>query len=1184
MRLHLFILATFVSTHCLLANEPPSPQELANDLIVFTQIAPGDDQSKKIEEHLSKYKSSWDLSASISKESDISQNQIRILHSAFALLNAEQQQAVTAQWSTLSPSLWSHASAFFKAKEMTPLLRWLIQNNQKMSLRGEWQHATPKESPKFVWSQPPSEVVELSKRVSSYLGEDAFDIAYDLNLSPNEREEFLKLDFIDAATGGFRPISVMLDPPTLNGFPFQDLAAAFEAKDIKTAERLTDTFWLKEPKKLTQHPSRPSVKASDTAIQTEIFKMIQGLPLEDRLKLYESFYGAHSDNIRLQHVASTGLLRSISKDYLEFVLEHNETLSASPTQTPEGAQIWSSTDPLFNRYLRILDAIYVGHGDYWQSNLEEFKNISDQKKSALLDLSVFDSNKHLRPVMFLTRQAPQPSVQDFKWALQWTLQNLDTDLDDYSKHSEQKREEIARFFKTTTGESYRHPLIDLEVVSNHQKLSFYREASAMRRREFLSAWEALDAQSRETLLNKTKNELKTEALNHSEMPRFRGPIREFPALKHLVIENIRTQALELFFSHLKSPLELVFGEGSIDVNKISNTNLKEIITLTQLNPWDDLDSVSETYSWNALIGQLPLEKRQELISYSITNRMDVFKTVTLGETLFNIGQKGLMKADLIERILKHVVSIQRNAIYDGAAQKHVYQDRVLEQEVYFLSMAALQAPEEMRRALNSLTEDERQEALKDTNTAMGESRVEVMDLIVQAMKEQLPLIALAADDDAPIPTAKPVLLSDFFRTAYREVADPSTEPKLIVIKERLGTGFTLLCSEPNLRIINDSAHRMNIGSSSIGSWGISFVQMSPLVNSQSSSDLRWGSDLQNESSKAKEFAAWSGTESAQVLCGNKVFDVKVNAEKLEGQLPLPVDPLLQQALKGNEIKITGAYALPGETDQRVALGAAAFLATQGYRLVTTEKIEDFKPTLINDLKDTQMFIPSSHAMNLNIFVVGTQKARRMKFEKSIPHPQRPEEELKINFDVYLPDMNASQENPVVMLSSEELEEIFCARRTPDGLFVMNISCDSEETIDSWMMAYRNTFVDSDTKTFKRNPQEAIDVPTILAASRGFDTNNPATILGHLQYPVDVIERVVRGQSTTKIIDSLNQERQTSSLIKIAQAILNKTNKVEATTRSFNPVCNIQHPEVFSFSGGFQVEVKDQANPESKTLY
>ena len=137
------------------------------------------------------------------------------------------------------------------------------------------------------------------------------------------------------------------------------------------------------------------------------------------------------------------------------------------------------------------------------------------------------------------------------------------------------------------------------------------------------------------------------------------------------------------------------------------------------------------------------------------------------------------------------------------------------------------------------------------------------------------------------------------------------------------------------------------------------------------------------------------------------------------------------------------------------------------------------------------------------------------------------------------------------MTDKELGTVFKTRRDNkmDRLFVMNISCDSEMCVPAWMHTYKGSI-----SHLKKNEIETFDdVPIVIAAKRGFDTESANELKEHFKYPIAVLELASQGVNIEKVVDYLKG---------------NKNSDSDDSERGFNPYTNIEEPILFN-SGGIE---------------
>ncbi len=307
----------------------------------------------------------------------------------------------------------------------------------------------------------------------------------------------------------------------------------------------------------------------------------------------------------------------------------------------------------------------------------------------------------------------------------------------------------------------------------------------------------------------------------------------------------------------------------------------------------------------------------------------------------------------------------------------------------------------------------------------------------------------------------------------------------------------------------------------------------------------------------------NGFSDSKFRCGSQFYNVRYKVKKVE-KIPEP------DALKfPSEINVLMTVALTAEISkpQRILLRQYLTSLKDWSVLKNFERVET-KSKFEELFVESHMYFPVSHAMDVNYFMVGTEKSNYIVLQKKF---ESGGDSKIVNFHVLLPDQG-NVFTDAVHYDVNKLGEFYSLRRSKEmpSLFLMNLSCSSENTLTTWTQVFRQS-VQNDKQ--QRSVKNFKDLPYILGANRYFNTDSISEISQHINYPLKTIELLATGNDVRSVVNFLSEPNDKSflnSIKSIFGAPENKDNE-EDEQRGFMPVYNLDRPELQEY-GGFSIEV------------
>lgn len=214
---------------------------------------------------------------------------------------------------------------------------------------------------------------------------------------------------------------------------------------------------------------------------------------------------------------------------------------------------------------------------------------------------------------------------------------------------------------------------------------------------------------------------------------------------------------------------------------------------------------------------------------------------------------------------------------------------------------------------------------------------------------------------------------------------------------------------------------------------------------------------------------------------------------------------------GDDKKLSSVITIGLVEESNAALlkGLILYLSTKGYKLSQTVDVINLKDDFSNSLKVADLYMPIGHAITISSFTIGTDNGKKLIFLRKLP------EGKIMEFIVYVPPEN-KYESEDVDLTGQEISRIL-EQRYREGLpnpFIVNISCDSAHTVKGWMYAHHVAL---------EAAQCSRSGIVVMAADRGFGTDNDKEIASHLKFPLAVMDVAAKEGTAKELFDVLKKE-------------------------------------------------------------
>ncbi len=456
--------------------------------------------------------------------------------------------------------------------------------------------------------------------------------------------------------------------------------------------------------------------------------------------------------------------------------------------------------------------------------------------------------------------------------------------------------------------------------------------------------------------------------------------------------------------------------------------------------------------------------------------------------------------DEVYKIFNGFTVDEKNVRYNGVSGFVEFLDSETENkvtELAFILEKYNRPGKSISQIFHALPQKQQDYLSVDTNTDNPASRVEPVDLLASKQKHRL-LATFKADNfdhlDIPFDINTLVLKSFLSVTLRRQmgVEVPESDLKeygLVIFKNRdhLKTFHFLVCYDKTFVVKKDVE-----------------------VSSRSAGRSFFSANLAEEEFK--------NAKSLEYECGKLKY--KVQLESQGSAVPIVI-PEIQV---GDIIRAVSSIGLIQEMGIELRTMAFMYLNAKGYRLSQIKPVPDLKASFLESSRTADVLIPVTHGLKVENFLLGTKEAFKITARKTVLNKttNRPS---NIEFTAFIPPtkLDATKLEPAY-IQTEDVVKLLWERSKlkNNSLFVLNTSCFSEKTLDTWMYAWR--------LTSKLSGPETILAPIIVGSKKGFETDNSYSILSHLEYPLNVLEEIARGGKSKDVLEILKAPPQKTSYI------------------------------------------------------
>ncbi|MCJ8278148.1 MAG: hypothetical protein MJK18_15010, partial [Bdellovibrionales bacterium] len=313
-------------------------------------------------------------------------------------------------------------------------------------------------------------------------------------------------------------------------------------------------------------------------------------------------------------------------------------------------------------------------------------------------------------------------------------------------------------------------------------------------------------------------------------------------------------------------------------------------------------------------------------------------------------------------------------------------------------------------------------------------------------------------------------------------------------------------------------------------------------------------------------------------CNTMEYKTTVKVEEAE-----PINPPQPINYEGREtINALITVALVSEMNSAALNIGKTYLQTvAGWTLVEDFKEIDTKVEFERLLPKTDMYIPVSHAMDVNSFHVGTVKGYSLKLSREVVDQSG--KTKTIIATILLPKSEGGVGSSYYT-NPAELADLLLLRdyNNLQPLFLMNTSCGSEKTLFTWMATYRNVLEKKIAAGKISTILEDNTAPHIIGSKRYFETSSTAQILSHLSYPIGAMEMLAKGHSVPEVVEFLKKEQEQSFLGGMLSFFADNGGNSEEQKegQNFEPDYIMDHPKLLQI-GGYRIMVNRRGFPAQR---
>ncbi len=519
----------------------------------------------------------------------------------------------------------------------------------------------------------------------------------------------------------------------------------------------------------------------------------------------------------------------------------------------------------------------------------------------------------------------------------------------------------------------------------------------------------------------------------------------------------------------------------------------------------------------------------------------------------------ILNKEIIAEALMAIPKKITGVSYNGDSTRMEYKNKELEKNINLIAYSLYEDKLIFREAFRSVPPAVLAKFRKNSYSGRG-AKIEPFDLILDKISGYM--YSRFADDFKrknldyiPFKRMMKKALVQAFLVNPKDDIYAWQNPNLNVLKS--GQDYEYLCANGLLE--SQSQHEMNIEYTDSNGHLVNETMVQYKKTPKNGVLEYWTLNQSVQEAVSK------GLTSYNLNCGSDKFNLRYSIVQ-DTEVPSP-DPFVAK----NNSNVLMTVALVDEIGAiQKSLIKKYFTVKQGWKVERDYEQIDTASKFNELFPITDIYFPVSHSMEVNHFMVGAEKSNYLVLSKEFI--SKDGEVRKTNLHLLIP-ARTDQFYSSVVLKGSELAQLYSKRRKNGypSLFLMNLSCGSAQTLQTWTTVYRKSVkLERDTDITKYT-----DLPYIIGADRGFDTQGFLSIAKLVDFPLGTTRILQTTGDIDQVLSFLKKPSSGSFLsgVKNFLNIKRKNNEYEdeEDKRGFSPVYNLSDKKLMEF-GGFRLDV------------